>query len=37
MKQDFDSILTEFINNHAWVMPVWFVLSVILIGIVEGM
>lgn len=26
-----------YINNHEWVMPVWFILSVILIGIVEGM
>lgn len=26
-----------YINNNDWVMPVWFILSVILIGIVEGM
>lgn len=37
MKKDFDSILTEFINNHAWVMPVWFIVSVLIIGLVEGM
>lgn len=37
MKKDFDSKLTEFINNHAWVLPVWFILSVILMGIVEGL
>jgi hypothetical protein len=37
MKKDFDSKLTEFINNNTWVIPVWFVLSIILIGIVEGL
>lgn len=37
MKQDFDSILTEFINNHEWIIPIWFILSIILCGIVEGM
>ena len=37
MKQDFDSKLTEFINNHAWVMPVWFIVSVLIIGLVERM
>lgn len=37
MKQDFDSKLTEFINNNEWVMPVWFIVSVILCGIVEGL
>lgn len=37
MKKDFDSKLTEFINNHVWVMPVWFIVSVLLIGLVEGM
>ena len=26
-----------YINNHDWVMPVWFILSVILVGIVEGL
>ena len=26
-----------YINNHEWVMPVWFILSIILCGIVEGM
>lgn len=26
-----------YINNHAWVMPVWFILSLILGGIVEGL
>lgn len=25
-----------YINNNEWVMPVWFIVSVILIGIVEG-
>lgn len=28
---------TTYINNHDWVMPAWFILSVILCGIVEGM
>ena len=26
-----------YINNNTWVMPVWFILSVILCGIVEGL
>ena len=26
-----------YINNHDWIMPVWFILSVILIGIIEGL
>lgn len=26
-----------YINNHEWLMPVWFILSVILVGIVEGL
>ena len=26
-----------YINNHDWFMPVWFILSIILIGIVEGL
>ena len=26
-----------YINNNDWVMPVWFILSIILCGIVEGM
>lgn len=29
--------LATYINNHDWVMPVWFILSVILCGIVEGL
>lgn len=37
MKKDFDSILTKFINNHTWVMPVWFILSILIVGLVEGM
>ncbi len=37
MKQDFDSKLTEFINTHEWALPAWFILSVILIGMVEGL
>ena len=36
MKKDFDSKLTDFMNNHAWVLPVWFMLSIFLIGLVEG-
>lgn len=28
---------TTYINNNEWAMPVWFILSVILCGIVEGM
>lgn len=28
---------TTYINNNGWMMPVWFILSVILVGIVEGM
>ena len=26
-----------YINNNTWVMPVWFILSIILVGIVEGL
>ena len=26
-----------YINNHEWVMPVFFIISIILCGIVEGM
>ena len=26
-----------YINNHEWVMPVFFIISIILVGIVEGM
>jgi hypothetical protein len=26
-----------YINNNIWFMPVWFILSIILIGIVEGL
>ena len=37
MKKDFDSKLTEFLNKNAWALPVWFILSVILMGIVEGL
>lgn len=28
---------TTYINNHAWVMPVWFIVSVLIVGLVEGM
>lgn len=35
MKRDFDSMLTEFINKNEWVMPVWFIISVLIIGLVE--
>ena len=28
---------TTYINNNTWVIPVWFIVSVILCGIVEGM
>jgi len=37
MKKDFNSNLTEFLNNNTWVMPVWFIVSVLIIGLVEGM
>ena len=30
-------LFATYINNNDWVMPVWFILSVILIGIVEGL
>lgn len=26
-----------YINNHEWVMPVWVIISTILVGIVEGL
>ena len=35
MKRDFDSMLTEFINKNEWVIPVWFIVSVLIIGLVE--
>ena len=35
MKRDFDSMLTEFINKNEWVIPVWFIASVVLIGLIE--
>jgi hypothetical protein len=26
-----------YINNHDWCLPVWFVISIIVMGLVEGM
>lgn len=28
---------STFINNNGWIMPVWFILSVVIVGIVEGL
>lgn len=28
---------TTYINNHDWCLPVFFIISVILVGLVEGM
>ena len=35
MKRDFDSMLTEFINKNEWVIPVWFIVSVIAISFID--
>lgn len=35
MKRDFDTMLTEFINKNEWVIPVWFIVSVIAISLID--
>ena len=35
MKRSFDTILTEFINKNEWVIPLWFIVSVLIIGLID--